>query len=92
MKTSSLLSLLILMVILLAGSVLPSFSQESEKLFQKGLIKEEGEGSLNEAIDLYNQVVEDASAERSLRAKALLHVGICYEKLGQEKAKKPTKD
>jgi len=88
MKTSSLFPLLTLTIILLAGYVLPSYSQESEKLYQKGLVKEEGEGSLTEAIEIYYQVFEDASAERSLRANALLHVGLCYEKLGQEKAKK----
>lgn len=87
MKTT-LFKLLPLIVILLMGNITPAFSQGSEKLFQKGLVKEEGEGSLQEAIDIYNQVVEDVSAERSLRANALLHVGICYEKLGQEKAKK----
>jgi len=87
MKKSILLKLLAILVILLVGIYTSSSAQESEKLFQKGLVKEEGEGSLQEAIDIYNKVAEDASAERSLRAKALLHVGICYEKLGQEKAK-----
>ncbi len=87
MKTSSFSMLLVLIVVLIIGNCAPAFSQGSEKLFQKGLVKEEGEGALQEAIDIYNQVVEDESAERSLRAKALLHVGYCYEKLGQEKAK-----
>lgn len=88
MRPSPLSKLLALFVILLISYITPSFSQESEKLFQKGLVKEEGEGSLQEAIDIYNQVVENTTAERSLRAKALLHIGICYEKLGQENAKK----
>ncbi|MCK4748156.1 MAG: tetratricopeptide repeat protein, partial [Bacteroidales bacterium] len=91
MKTPSLFPQITLIVILFAGFISPSFSQESTKLYQKGLIKEEGEGSLQEAIEIYNQVVDDVSAERSLRAKALLHVGFCYEKLGQEKAKKTYK-
>ena len=87
MKTSLVIKLIPLFIILLTVCVEPSFSQDAEQLFQKGLIKEEGEGSLQEAIDIYNQVAENVSANRSLRAKALLHVGICYEKLGQEKAK-----
>ena len=87
MKTSRLIPLIFTVVILLVGFTTPSFSQQHDKLFQQGLVKEEGEGSLQEAIDLYNQVADDASADRSLRANALLHVGLCYEKLGQEKAK-----
>jgi Tol biopolymer transport system component len=87
MKTTTLLKLATLFLVLQISTGRPCFSQESEKLFQKGLVKEEGEGSLQEAIDIFSKVAEDASAERSFRAKALLHVGICYEKLGQEKAK-----
>ena len=88
MKTSRLIPLISTVVTLLIGFTSPSFSQLPEKLFQQGLVKEEGEGELQEAIELYNQVVDDESADRALRAKALLHVGICYEKLGQEEAKK----
>jgi len=87
MKTSSHILQIILALFLCLGFISPSLAQESEKLYQKGLVKEEGEGSLQEAIEIYNQVVDDESADRSIRAQALLHVGICYEKLGQEKAK-----
>ncbi|MFC2096773.1 tetratricopeptide repeat protein [Bacteroidota bacterium] len=68
------------------ANVSPAFSQSSEQLFQKGVIKEEGEGSLLEAIDIYNQVVEDKKAKLSLQAKALLRIGLCYEKLGKDEA------
>lgn len=88
MKTSTIIKLLALLIIMATGITTSSFSQKPEQLFQQGLIKEEGEGSLQEAIDIYNKVVDDVSAARSLRANALLHVGLCYEKLGQEKAKK----
>ena len=66
----------------------PVLAQKPEAQFQKGLIKEEGEGALLEAIEIYNEVAGDESAERSLQAKALLHVGLCYEKLGKQEAKK----
>jgi Tol biopolymer transport system component len=66
----------------------PVKAQNSQKLFQKGLIQEEGEGNLNKAIEIYNSLVNDVSIERALRAKALLHVGICYEKLGNQNARK----
>ncbi len=66
----------------------PILAQNSEKLFQQGMMKEEGEGNLKEAIAIYNKIVNNVSADRKLRAKALLQVGICYEKLGNKKARK----
>ena len=78
----------ILIAAFLIGGIVPSFSQSPEELFQKGLIKEEGEGALNEAIDIYNKIVENQNADKSLQAKALLHVGQCYEKLGMNEATK----
>ena len=84
MKTIILTAVLI--TAFLAADLLPSAAQSAEKLYQKGLMKEEGEGSLREAIDLYNQIAENTSAGMALRAKALLHVGMCFEKLGTGEA------
>jgi len=86
MKKSTISKLLALVLIVVIGSCTTLYSQTPEELFQKGMIKEEGEGSLLEAIDIYNEVVDNSSADRSLRAKALLQVGLCYEKLGQTEA------
>ncbi len=66
----------------------PLQAQNSQQLFQKGLIQEEGEGDLTKAIEIYNSLVNDINVDRSLRAKALLHVGICYEKLGNQNARR----
>ena len=62
-------------------------AQNPQNLFQKGLIQEDGEGNLKAAIDIYNTIVNDISIDRTLRAKALLHVGICQEKLGNQNAR-----
>lgn len=70
------------------GSTNYSFSQNSEQLYQKGLMKEEGEGALDEAIAIYNKIVENKDAVKSLQAKALLHIGMCYEKMGKQEATK----
>jgi Tol biopolymer transport system component len=67
---------------------LPISAQSPEQLYQKGLMKEEGEGALQDAIALYNQVADNSSADLALRAKALLHIGLCYEKLGTQEAVK----
>ncbi|MBT6005297.1 MAG: tetratricopeptide repeat protein, partial [Prolixibacteraceae bacterium] len=79
---------LILVIFLVVGSVYPLMAQTPEQLYQKGLMKEEGEGNLVEAINIYNLIVENQNADQSLQAKALLHVGMCYEKLGKEEALK----
>ena len=63
-------------------------AQNPQNIFQKGLIQEEGEGNLKAAIDIYNSIVNDNNIDRNLRAKALLHVGICHEKLGSQNARK----
>ena len=76
----------LLISILCLGICTPMLAQQGEKLFQQGIMKEEGEGKLKEAIDIYYQLVEDGSIERKIRAKALFQVGICYEKLGIKKA------
>jgi Tol biopolymer transport system component len=65
----------------------PLMAQSAEKLFQQGMIKEEAEGNLDGAIEIYYKLVNDASADRNLRAKALMQVGNCYEKLGKKNAK-----
>ena len=66
----------------------PAFAQSSEQCFQEGIMKEEGEGNLPAAIDIFNAIVEDSKAGEALQAKALLHVGLCYEKLGKQEATK----
>ncbi|MDO8928088.1 MAG: tetratricopeptide repeat protein [Bacteroidota bacterium] len=64
-----------------------SWSQSAEQLYQQGIMKEEGEGSLREAIELYKSVADNTQADRALRAKALYQMGNCYEKLGQQEAR-----
>jgi Tol biopolymer transport system component len=61
--------------------------QNGYDLFQKALAKERAEGNLEEAIALYQKVIED-SKDESLAAKAQLRIGICYEKLGRKEAQK----
>ena len=61
-------------------------AQESEQLFQQGLMKENGEGNLQDAINIYEEIVADKNAETEVKAKAQLHIGLCYEKLGKTEA------
>jgi Tol biopolymer transport system component/Skp family chaperone for outer membrane proteins len=80
------LSILIAILTLLAFGFGNLAFQNGYDLFQKALAKERAEGNLEEAISLYQKVIEE-SKDESLAAKAQFRIGICYEKLGQKKAK-----
>ena len=79
-------SILIAVLFFLPLSFASLSTQSAYDLFQKALAKERGEGNLEEAISLYQKVVDETKDE-SLAAKAQFRIGICYEKLGKEKAK-----
>src|SRR4051812_29489229 len=59
-------------------------------LYQQALVKERGDGKLQEAIQLYLTVVKSAGRDRALAARALLQVASCYEKLGNEEEARTT--
>ena len=85
MKAMILKTVYLLTLILFAAG--NSWSQTPDQLFQKGIMKEEGEGSLKEAIEIYKSVADNTKADKVLRAKALYQMGNCYEKLGQQEAR-----
>jgi Tol biopolymer transport system component len=62
-------------------------SQGAPALFEQGLLKENAEGTLNEAIAIFGRIAGDKTADPAIRARAQLHVGICYEKLGDAQAR-----
>src|SRR5262245_61968434 len=77
-------------VIILATAVALSSAvgaQSAHELFQQALSKERAEGNLAEAIKLYQRVVDTASSDHALAAKALLQLGRCYEQLGNTEAR-----
>jgi Tol biopolymer transport system component len=51
---------------------------------EAGIAKEEADGDLKAAMAVYQQVANDSSASRAVRAKALLRLAGCEEKLGQQ--------
>jgi len=79
-------SILIVILVFVAFSFGNFSVQNGYDLFQKALAKERAEGNLEEAIALYQKVIEE-SKDKALSAKAQLRIGICYEKLGEEKSK-----
>ncbi len=81
------LLIMIAILTLLAFSFGSLAQQNGYDLFQKALAKERAEGNLEEAIALYQKVIDETKDE-SLAAKAQLRIGICYEKLGKQEAQR----
>ncbi len=83
MKKTLMMTVAFLVLSSSLGSLTP---QNGYDQFQKALAKERGEGNLEEAIVLYQKVIEGTKDE-SLAAQAQYRIGVCYEKLGQERTK-----
>jgi Tol biopolymer transport system component len=71
----------------LFGSGLAS-QQTAGELFEKALYQEEAQGDLPKAVGMYEKILEQYPGDRETAAKAQLHIGLCYEKLGLEEALK----
>jgi Tol biopolymer transport system component len=50
---------------------------------EAGIAKEEADGDLKSAMAVYQNIAADSTAPRDVRAKALLRLAGCYEKLGR---------
>jgi len=57
-------------------------------LFQSGLYQEQVKGDLDAAIKVYEHIIINFPKNRPVAAKALLHIGLCYEKMGKQEAQK----
>lgn len=80
-----------LLIILMVGWPSLTLTQTPSQLFHQGLLKENGEGDLKAAVAIYEKVVGEATAERSLRARALLHIGMCWRRSwAKTRLRKPT--
>jgi Tol biopolymer transport system component len=78
---------LIFLIICLLISVVSSGQQkQADKLLREAIYKEEVNGNLDEAIKDYQAIVNDFPGEREIAARALLRKGLCYERLGNQKA------
>src|SRR5438270_9166833 len=54
------------------------------ELLEKGIYAEETKGELKAAIQIYQQIVDEPGADRSLMAQAQLRLGLCQLKLGNK--------
>ncbi|MBI4325638.1 MAG: tetratricopeptide repeat protein [Chloroflexi bacterium] len=53
-------------------------------LLQKGIFAEETEGNLDSAIQIYQKIVEESEANRSVAAQAQYRLGMCQMKRGKK--------
>jgi Tol biopolymer transport system component len=72
--------------LLLLGPARTLAQETAEELYQAGLYQEEVQGNLERAIDLYGRILIRFPDNRAVGARAQLHIGLCYEKLGQQEA------
>ena len=78
----------IVFILVLAYASSASIQQSAEQLYQSGIYKEEVEGELEKAIEIYQTIVKQFPGNREIAAKAQLQIGLCYEKLGLKEAEK----
>lgn len=80
--------LLVLVALLFSAATSNAQQSKAQKLFQEGLYQMEGMGDYTKAIESFNRVVKEFPKEKPIAARALLYVGVCYEKLGKKEARK----
>jgi Tol biopolymer transport system component len=87
MKTNKPCLIIILIIVGLFLSGIDAFPQQTaDQLYEKALYLEEAKGEMQQAIDLYKEIIKQYPGNRKVMAKALLHAGFCYEKLGLKEA------
>jgi len=86
MKSSRLI--VVALALMLASAAAGYGQQSAEELYQAGLYQEEVQGNLQSAIEIYERILEQFSDNRAVNARAQLHIGLCYEKLGLTEAQR----
>ena len=86
MKLLSILAVVFALMLVVASSAYAQ--QKAGVLFQSGLYQEQVKGDLDAAIKVYERIIINFPKNRPVVAKALLHIGLCYEKLGKQEAQK----
>jgi len=76
------------LVLAFTGLISVNAQQTAEQLYQSALYKEEIEGEMDAAVKIYETIIKQYPENRSVGAKTQLHIGLCYEKLGNTQARK----
>lgn len=81
-------TLLIITIFCIAGLMNVSGQDKSQEMLNKAIYEEEVNGNLEEAIEVYQTILDKFSDNRSIAAKAQYHIGLCNEKQGKKEATK----
>ena len=76
----------VVLVLALTWTATGQAQQTADALYQAALYQEEVQGDLEGAVEIYRQILDEFSDSRAVGAKAQLHMGLCYEKLGLQDA------
>ncbi len=87
-RASWFLAVTILAGLLTASLAIAQKDDRAEVLMQAANQKQLVEGQLEEAIQLYKNILANYGTNRPVAAKALVEMGQCYEKLGKAEARK----
>ena len=63
-------------------------SSDPKVLFEKAKYTMETKGDLSAAIKIFEEIIKKYPNEREYAAKSQLQIGVCYEKLGKNEARK----
>lgn len=77
-------SLVVSILLGFSGTFTSTAAESLSVLLQKGIFAEETEGDLDAAIKIYDSIVKEAEANRSLVAQAKYRLGVCYKKKGSK--------
>src|SRR5262245_66632225 len=66
----------------------PQKSDEAERWLQTAIQAETVDGDLKSAIEQYKKIIGKSGASREVVAKALVRLGMCYERQGNSEARK----
>lgn len=84
MKSKKIQLVIILISLMLGHQYL--YAQTAQELLPQAIQLEEVKGELNEAIKVYQSIVDQYPDNGNVCAEALLRMGNCYEKLGKTEA------
>lgn len=73
---------------LFAGLAIAAAAQSHEAMLGAAMHQERVTGNLQAAIDGYRKVLAAKGVPRQIAAQAQYHIGVCYEKLGNQEARK----
>ncbi len=79
-------------LVALVLGVVPAIAQSTSELLEKGIYLEETAGQVDQAIEIYRRILNDATADRSHVAEALLRLGMCHLQQGDRGAAAETFD